>query len=133
MFYSAILRVSVTYELVHRLTNCFVKLQSAAASVQLLDKALFQATVGSGGNLRYAPGVRGAPSARPSSHSSSPSPAGRLTGERNSKQVEEAVPEGPLPCYNPSKWNQSGTMHPTVASKRSLYLSLSWVHRGVPL
>lgn len=44
-------------------------------------------------------------------------PAVPLTGKCNSKQVEEALPEGLLPSYNPSKWNQSGTMHPTVASK----------------
>lgn len=73
------------------------------------------------------------PSGWLSSHSYSPSPAGWLTGDRNSKQVEEALPEGPLPCYNPSKWNQSGTMHPTVASKSSPRLSLSWVRRCVPL
>lgn len=61
------------------------------------------------------------------------SPAGWLTGKRNSKQVEEALPEGPLFHYNPSKWNQSGTMHPTVASKRSPHLSLSLVHKSFPL
>lgn len=61
------------------------------------------------------------------------SPAGWLTGKCNSKQVEEALPEGPLFHYNPSKWNQSGTMHPTVASKRSPHLSLSLVHKSFPL
>lgn len=73
------------------------------------------------------------PSGWLSPHSYLHSPAGQLTGESNSKRVEEALPEGPLPRYNPSKWNQSGTMHPTVASKRSPHLLLSSVHRSVPL
>lgn len=73
------------------------------------------------------------PSGWLSPHSYSHSPAGQLTGKSNSERVLEALPEGPLPRCTPSKWNQSGTMHPTVASKRSSHLLLSWVHRSVPL
>lgn len=62
-----------------------------------------------------------------------PSPAGQLTGGLDSAQVEEPLPGGPLPGYNPSKWNQSATKHPTVASKKSPHLSLSWGHRKSPL
>lgn len=101
-------------------------------SVQLLDKALFQATV-DGGKHWVCCGSAREPSGWSSSHSYPPSPAGQLTGECKSKQVEEPLPEGPLPRHNPSEWNQSSTMHPTVASKRSLRLSLSRAHRGVPL
>lgn len=71
------------------------------------------------GNVQYAPGVPGPVWSPPPRYGYSLSPAGRPTGKRNIKRVEEALPEGALSHYNPSKWNQSGTMHPTVASKSS--------------
>lgn len=85
------------------------------------------------GSVRYSLGVQG-PCLVGSLHKAVLAP---LLGNWQTNTVvsgrKRPLPEGPLPCYNPSKWNQSGTMRPTVASKRSPRFSLSWVHRGVRL
>lgn len=85
------------------------------------------------GSVRYSLGVRG-PCLVGSLHKAVLAP---LLGNWQTNTVvsgwKRPLPKGPLPCYNPSKWNQSGTMRPTVASKRSPRFSLSWVHRGVRL
>lgn len=135
VLFSRIKTLPVTLELVFRLTNCHLKPlpASTAASVELLDKALFQAAVG-GGKCSVCSGSASACLVGSSRTAILLPPAGRLTGERNSKQVEGAFTwRATPPRYNPSKWNQSGTMHPTVASKWSPCLSLSGAHRGARL
>lgn len=82
----------------------------------VLGKGFFQSTFDIG--IHYlCSGSERASLALLTSHSHSPT--GKLTGESNSERVNEASPQVPLPRYNPSKWNQSGTKHPAAASKRS--------------
>lgn len=113
MFYSAVLRpLSLTEELVRRLTSCHWKLLPApvALSMELLDKALFRAIAG-GGKCSVFSGSAGALSGWLSPQSCSRSPAGQLTDEHCCKRVEEAFTWRATPLLQSlqmeSKWHNA--------------------------